>query len=239
MTPHTASAVSPFFFIEAATVTTVTTTKLFPLPLTPFEYYYWCDDRPEYPTMYPVVLDFAGVLQREPLERALGGPACHPMLNTLARIVLTGGPSDWQRGATPTIDWAPDDVPSHIRRRTHRSAAFLRAAALGAVFPIPKRLAADPPSHHACCDGLGIFRFLEDLLVFYHREIAGADQARRPVDVGWLRARRFPAGRGRLARQRAIGMSGQAMGGHPCLAGPVERSPATPGDLATHPVSRF
>ena len=32
--------------------------SLFPLSLTPFEYYYWCDDQPDYPTTFPVELTF-------------------------------------------------------------------------------------------------------------------------------------------------------------------------------------
>ena len=36
--------------------------SLFPMPLTPFEYYSWCDDRPDYPTTFPVELTFSGVL---------------------------------------------------------------------------------------------------------------------------------------------------------------------------------
>ena len=55
--------------------------ELFPLPLTPFEYYYWCDDRPEYPTTFPLELLFRGPLRREPLEAAIR--VCldrHPLL---------------------------------------------------------------------------------------------------------------------------------------------------------------
>jgi hypothetical protein len=42
---------------------------LFPLPLTPFEYYYWCDDRPDYPTTFPIELTFSGLLEPDPLRR--------------------------------------------------------------------------------------------------------------------------------------------------------------------------
>lgn len=173
-------------------MTTVTTPKLFPLPLTPFEYYYWCDDRPEYPTMYPAVLDFAGVLQQEPLTRALQAAlARNPMLNTLAEDRPDGRPV-WigSDGQTPTIDWAPDNVPlSHPEgeRINLRRSCGLRLWVR--YSESASRLILEV--HHACCDGLGIFRFIEDLLVFYSQEVTGGDQAAtlRPVDVDRLRQR--------------------------------------------------
>lgn len=239
MIPHTASAVSPFFSIEAATVTTVTTTKLFPLPMTPFEYYYWCDDRPEYPTMYPVVLDFAGVLQREPLERALSAAlARHPMLNTLAEDRPDGRPA-WigSEGQTPPIDWAPNDVPlSHPagERIDLRRSCGLRLWVR--YSQNASRLILQV--HHACCDGLGIFRFLEDLLVFYHREIAGDGQAAapRPVDAGRLRNRGdFPPVEGGWRGVLRDWYVGARQWAGILLRKPVPLSvpPATPGDTAT------
>ena len=173
-------------------MTTTTTTKLFPLPLTPFEYYYWCDDRPEYPTMYPVVLDFAGVFQREPLERALvAALERNPMLNSLAEDRPDGRPV-WigSVGKSPEIDWAPEGTPiSHPdgERINLRTSCGLRV--WGRCSDDASRLILEV--HHACCDGLGIFRLIEDLLVFYSREITGDDQAvaLRSVEVERLRQR--------------------------------------------------
>ncbi len=55
---------------------------LFPLPLTPFEYYYWCDDQDDYPTAYPVDLTFSGSLEVEPFCRAVALiVARHPLLS--------------------------------------------------------------------------------------------------------------------------------------------------------------
>ncbi|MCH7752913.1 MAG: chromosome condensation protein, partial [Planctomycetes bacterium] len=55
---------------------------LLPLPLSPFEFYYWCDDRPDYPTTFPVELMFRGPLRRKAFAEAL--QVCldrHPLLN--------------------------------------------------------------------------------------------------------------------------------------------------------------
>ena len=87
--------------------------SLFPMPLTPFEYYYWCDDRPDYPTTFPVELTFSGVLEHEAFCRALATVvARHPLL--AARVQQDGraGPQ-WVAGdgQPPALDWADGDVP--------------------------------------------------------------------------------------------------------------------------------
>lgn len=174
------------------TLSDTSATNLFPLPLTPFEYYYWCDDRPEYPTMYPVVLDFAGVLQQEPLQRAVRAALVrNPMLNALVEDRPDGRPV-WIANPEPAppIDWAPEGTPvSHPagERIDLRTSPGLRLwvrytdETSRLIFEI----------HHACCDGLGVFRFLEDLLMIYSQEVTGADPpvVLRPIEVERLRQR--------------------------------------------------
>ena len=74
---------------------------LFPLPVTAFEYYYLCDDRPDYPTTFPLELSFTGRLDRGPFEAALDSVLPrHPMLS--ARIDLNnGGRPNWIAGEGP------------------------------------------------------------------------------------------------------------------------------------------
>jgi len=174
------------------TVTTTTAANLFPLPLTPFEYYYWCDDRPEYPTMYPVEIRFSGVLQRAPLERAFQAAlARHPMLDSRIGQDPAGRPC-WigSEGRMPEIDWAPEGTPL-----THPQGAYL-ALRTSPGLRIWGRYARDTSRlffqvHHACCDGIGALRFIEDVMVFYHQGIVGQERAAapRPVEVDLLRHR--------------------------------------------------
>ena len=54
---------------------------VFPLALTPFEYYYYSDDCAEYPTTFPVELRFSGTLVREHFAAALEETVRrHPLL---------------------------------------------------------------------------------------------------------------------------------------------------------------
>jgi hypothetical protein len=43
---------------------------IFPMAFTPVEYYCWCDDRPEYPTCFPLELRFSGSLDHDCFARA-------------------------------------------------------------------------------------------------------------------------------------------------------------------------
>ena len=92
--------------------------SLFPLPLTPFEYYYWCDDGPEYPTTFPFDLTFSGSLEREPLCRALATVvARHPLLAARVRREGRAEPL-WVEG-----DGQPPAVELGRRRRADFAAA--------------------------------------------------------------------------------------------------------------------
>jgi hypothetical protein len=156
--------------------------QLFPLPMAPFEFYYWCDDRPEYPTTFPMELVFRGPLRREPFEAALR--AClarHPLL--AANVDVAGGklprwaptqdqglPLDWAESATPldhaagrSIDLTKETgLRLWVRTSAERSRLVLQF-------------------HHACCDALGALQFVADLLVAYDSAVAGqAPDARLP-----------------------------------------------------------
>jgi hypothetical protein len=223
-----------------ATVTTTTAATLFPLPLTPFEYYYWCDDRPEYPTMYPVEFSFSGVLQREPLARAFHAAlARHPMLDSRIGEGPDGRPC-WigSNGRMPEIDWAPEGAPI-----THPQGEFLDLRTSPGL-RIWVRHASDTSRlifqvHHACCDGIGALRFIEDVMVLYHQEIVGQERAvaPRPVNVELLRHRGdFPPVEGWRAVLRDWYV-GARLWGEIVLHKPAPLSlpVATPGQAATPP----
>jgi len=182
-------------------ITTSAPAKLFPLPLTPFEYYYWCDNRPDYPTTFPIELRFTGRLRDEPFSRALAGAVDrHPLLGSLIASGPDGQPV-WVGGdgRPPCLDWAPEGVPiSHPDglRIDLQTVPGLRVWVRDGEVSTRVLL----QFHHCCCDGLGALRFLEDLLVLYHREASGDPSVvPRPVDVEQLRARGdFPATEGGL-----------------------------------------
>ena len=167
--------------------------SLFPLPLTPFEYYYWCDDRPDYPMTFPVELTFSGVLEREPFCRALAAVvARHPLLAARVRREGRAAPL-WVEG-----DGQPPTVRLGRRRRAHFASAR-RAHRSG---PWPRTARLGPPGrtgharvllqfHHVCCDGLAAFRVVEELLLAYHEHVAGRDPAAvlKPLEPERLRAR--------------------------------------------------
>jgi hypothetical protein len=190
------------FQYETTAMATSMTDKLFPLPLTPFEFYYFCDNQPEYPTMYPVEMKFSGVLQRGAFSRALAAALeRHPLLGSLVGEGPEGQPAWIGNGPNPvTIDWESEKTPlSHAQGeyidlcRWPGLRVWVRCSekTSRAVFQM----------HHACCDGLGALRFAEDLLVLYSREVAGGDPAiaPRPIDVTQLRTRgEFPPTEGGL-----------------------------------------
>jgi len=167
----------------------------FPLPLTPFERYYWHDDRPEYPTAYAFELTFRGRLERECLERALATVlGRHPLLT--ARVADTKAGPAWVPGtnAPLAIDWA--DAPAPI---CHPDGPRINLAHSPGIRPSVR--VADETTllrlqiHHACADGLAALRVIEDVLVAYHAccQAPLADPPLPPLALEALRDR------GRLA----------------------------------------
>ena len=158
---------------------------LFPLPLTPFEFYYWCDDRPEYPTTYPVELVFRGVLQRESLQKALQlAVERHPLL--CAHVDPTAGKLPaWvsAKGQLPLLDWA--DLSKPIDYQPHRFIDLAQSVGLRIwVRASNQQSRLVLQFHHACCDAIGAFQFIEDLLVIYDAVVSSSDSESRlrPLD---------------------------------------------------------
>ena len=157
---------------------------LFPLPLTVFERYMLLDDRPEYPMTFPMEFEFQGEVERGALEAALDEAlARHPLLS--ARMEEGGrggpcfvaGPEDRPRLAWETAGGPlpfPAGEPIDLTREAG-SRFWLRqgdgCATLNTQF------------HHACCDGMGAFRFLGDLFAGYGQRTAG--EGPRPEMAPW------------------------------------------------------
>jgi hypothetical protein len=157
---------------------------LFPLPVTPFEYYYLCDDRPAYPTVFPVKLTLAGELDRPLLERALGLVVeRHPLLG--ARVDRTGRWPQWVMAQPPQLEERPAPIASDaciaVEQRTFRVWQQMDGGATTLRFLF----------HHACVDGVAGLQVAEDLLVAYdHLATCGTNSIRwRSLDHARLRKR--------------------------------------------------
>jgi hypothetical protein len=161
-----------------------------PLPLAPFELYYDFDDGPDYPTTFPVELQFTGPLNREWFERALRETVeRHPLLS--ARIQDTvEGPCWVGEDSAPPLDWNDYDAPIQsptgdaIDLRTGPGfRTWVRASDLQArvLFQV----------HHACCDGLAALGCAQEVLARYRilAGDAGAERLLRHVDPQLLMAR--------------------------------------------------
>jgi hypothetical protein len=163
---------------------------IFPLPLTPFEYFYWCDDRPGYPTSCPFELNFSGVMDRQCFAKAWRTAVeRHPLLR--ARIDDAGKWPVWQTAdcPPPVVDWATADKPiadDHCQPIDIASGSGLKAWVRVSETTTRLRLRV----HHACSDGAGVGRFLEDVLLAYDQQYhCGAIDDLPDVDVGLLRDR--------------------------------------------------
>jgi hypothetical protein len=208
--------------------------SLFPLPLTPLEYYYLCDNRPDYPTAFPAELQFSGQLDRDGFQRALTYVLSrHPMLTARVGRLANGIPA-WIEGdgSLPLIDWGRPCEPI----RHCRGPAIDLASAPGLRVWVRE---ADGVSrlflqfHHACCDGWGSMQFIEELLIAYHIQIEGSHcgVALRPLDPARLRNRgRLDVQPGWWARLRDLWVGTRLWTGwtfrQPALLAPGQPAPA-------------
>lgn len=170
--------------------------RLFPLHLTDIEHFLVADDRRDYPMTFVVQLKFSGRADEEGLRAAIRQAAIrHPLL--LSRIgpgknqALCWLPPD---GQFPAVDFAPAGTPVIWPQGGWidlRSEIGLRASV---------RTGADETTatfhfHHVCCDGIGAYRFLGDMLGFYalHAAQIGLappqDVELPPLEVTHLRSR--------------------------------------------------
>ncbi|QEG35085.1 condensation domain-containing protein [Bythopirellula goksoeyrii] len=165
--------------------------ELFPLPLTPFEFYYWCDDRPEYPTTFPMELVFRGPLNRESLETAIH--VCldrHPLL--AANVDDLGRYPQWiaAQDKSLTLDWR-DDLTSIDIARMRFMDLTKRIGVRLSVRTTVERSRLVLQFHHACCDALGALQFVADLLVAYDSAVAGENPVSKlePLEADRLKMR--------------------------------------------------
>jgi NRPS condensation-like uncharacterized protein len=139
-----------------------------PLALVPFEYYMLADDRPSHPMTFFYRLRFTGELDRTFLASALNvALARHPLLGAVVRpegkrklvwAVAEGLPNapQWSSSATESRERI---CPFLDVRRENGLRIWVDQQERQTLMTLQ--------FHHACCDGLGAFRFLDDLFVAY------------------------------------------------------------------------
>lgn len=143
----------------------------FPLPVAPFELYYLCDDRPGYPTSYPFVMTVKGDVDRDALKRAWEATVGrHPLLS--ARLAnARGWRPRWVAGAAAPLEWAEEGT---LTLEDQRTFDLEREPGMrGVVTRSGDRTVVALVLHHACCDGIGVLAFFEDLLVAYDHDTRG------------------------------------------------------------------
>jgi hypothetical protein len=141
----------------------------FPLPFTPFEYYYLLEDRPDYPSEFPIRLQCRGPLDREAFTRAFElAHTRHPLLSARIERDRRGWPC-WVAGDPPTICWSD--------KSTDTTKTSLAVASSGQLQMHIRQDAVKTDwefnFHHCAVDGIGAFLFITDLLVAYAHGCTG------------------------------------------------------------------
>jgi hypothetical protein len=142
--------------------------SLFPLRFTPFEYYYLLEDKPDYPSAFPVQLESRGPIDRDVLAWAFRlTHARHPFL--AAGIEHEHGWPNWIAGTAPAICWSDD---------SNGAAAVSSATASSNGLQMSVRQEGDKTAwdflfHHVAVDGMGAFQFIADLFVAYAHGCSG------------------------------------------------------------------
>ncbi|PQO44272.1 hypothetical protein [Blastopirellula marina] len=148
--------------------------NLFPLPLSPVEKFMVADGRPQYPMMCDVEARFQGTIERGPFEEAL------QFALERAPLFCSVIERDKKRGDVwmltekrPEVDWGVYGEPYAERydelidlRQNVGMRIYVRSGS--------ERSTIMFHFHHACADGVGIFAFIEDLLIGYNNATPGA-----------------------------------------------------------------
>ena len=140
---------------------TISSPSLFPLKLTPFEFFFLCDDRDAYRGVIPIEVIAEGDLDEEILDRAFSlAQIRHPLLSARVdddqkswpcwslgepqRVIFEGGPVD-------VVEIDPQ-LSAGVQLRVRRDGQRVRL-----LFAF----------RHLAVDGLGAFQFISDVFVAY------------------------------------------------------------------------
>jgi len=167
--------------------------RLFPLHLTPLESFFWFDDRSSHPMAFVIQMRLIGQVTRVALEQALlEALARHPLLQaTVARAKRRH--LCWVASSMlPAMDWGsandPVTCPNGERINLRREVGlriWIRQGEAEANLTLQ--------FHHACCDGIGAYRFIADWFALYGQATAlGSNSPElQPIDLRLLRERKM------------------------------------------------
>jgi hypothetical protein len=160
---------------------------LFPQRFTPFEFYFYLEDRPDYPSVFPIRLECRGQLDAEAFERAYQiTHARHPLLSAQIEDAGRSRPV-WTAGVPAPICWKDGPIASEAEPMVLPPSARLQVE----VNRDGERTVVCFAFHHVAVDGLGAFQFISDLMVAYAHACSGAAGLPpwRPLDRELLRDR--------------------------------------------------
>jgi len=187
-----------------------------PLKLAAFERYMWADDQPNYPMAYTIRLTCSGTVDRAAFTLAAEAAVRrHPMFR--ARIVGTSHRDlTWVSSpdSKPYLDfgvegeplWCPGGVRIDLREE-NGVRIWVRSGF--------QRVCICFQMHHSCSDGVGAYRFIEDLLCVYDHLVRGeaATPTLRPLEPELLKHRtHFGLSRWRRLLHSPIDAAGIAAG---------------------------
>lgn len=149
---------------------------LFPLPLAPYESYMMAEDRPAYPVNSLARFRFSGRFDRTALETAMATAVSrHPLLSAVVR--RSGRRDVWVASdRAPTLLWLdtpPADSLPPLAPLDVRVEPGLRVI----VCQGEGKTDITVQIHHACCDGMGILCFAEDLCIAYAQACGAASKS--------------------------------------------------------------
>lgn len=139
------------------------------LPLTAVEELMFHQDCTAYPYTCFIRLRFQGCLQRDAIEKAAAQAAeRHPMLT--ASIDPVSRRPRWSIDVrhSPAIDWRTDSITDDFPAASYLELQHGGMRLIGIAEDASSELTLQ--FHHACCDGVGIFQFIHDMLVLYALE---------------------------------------------------------------------
>lgn len=186
--------------------------------LAPFEHYMLADDRVDYPMHIVTRLRFSGQLKPHPLEQALHATLVHhPLLTSTLSPKQTWNPIS----PNAEVQWHSEPFASSglkLQAMDLHQAPGLRVYGYSA----PDHSELILQAHHACCDGLGIIGFIEDLLCHYGQ--ACGETYPSSQRNGLLLEKRHALGLAGKTKWRALCRQGRAI----CSTVRFLRHPARP-----------
>jgi NRPS condensation-like uncharacterized protein len=163
---------------EANVTTSAEDARVFPLPLSDFEYYMLVDDRPSHPMVFVMVVHLSGCLDRTAFQLAVASAVTrHPLFDSVVQPVAGRGWC-WVRRSQPgvTIEWRRVSEDAQADSPVTRIPEPVTIRAIDLYHNRGLEIQVDEAEtcsriafhlHHACCDGIGGLQFIGEILARY------------------------------------------------------------------------